>query len=60
MMNPKYQARKNTVAGTTNARRLETSSWNSPERSIPCQSMSGLPPAAWPMAESATPSGPPP
>ena len=38
-MKPKYQTKKKMVAGTTNARRLETSSRNSGERSAAIQSI---------------------
>src|SRR5215210_9439981 len=45
MMKPKYQVRKNRVAGITNALLSLTSSWNSGERSAATQSMSGRCPA---------------
>src|SRR5215210_1980702 len=43
-MKPKYQARKNTVAGTTKRRRLATSSRNSVERSRRSQSAMSITP----------------
>src|SRR4051794_19905529 len=59
-MKPRYQARKNAVAGSTKRLRARTSSWNSGDRSAAAQSMFPMSPPgrSWEIAQFALPDEP--